>query len=124
MEPLKIVCPTCSAKAELSIDADAEMVLLNCFKCKAPILYFHGETTTVDGVEMNKLQEDSMKAIEGFLSIQKKSTDKDNFLEKKESHKHQKGEPLLDHIISDEDILDLKIDLHYSNDVLDFIKKL
>lgn len=124
MEPLKITCPSCQAKAELSIDAEAEMVLLNCFKCKSPILYFHGEVTTVDGVEMGKLQEDSMKAIEGFLKIQPNSEEKNNFNSKKQQELHPVGAELLDHAINEDDIADLKIDLHYSEDVLDFIKKL
>jgi hypothetical protein len=122
MEPLKIQCPKCGAKAELSIDANAEMVLLNCFKCKAPILYFHGETTLVDEVEMGKLQDDSMKAIEGFLKIHPKSEEAESFRQKNQTH--AVGEPLIDHPIRDEDIADLKIDLHYSEDVLDFLKKL
>jgi len=122
MSSLRIQCPKCQAKAELSIDAEAEMILLNCFKCKSPILYFHGETTLVDEVEMGKIQGESMKAIEGFLKTHPNSDEAESF--KNNSQTHEVGEPVSDHPISEEDIADLKIDLHYSEDVLDFLKKI
>jgi len=124
MARLTIECLSCGAKAELAIEAEAEMVLLNCFNCKKPILYYHGETTEVDELEMGKLQEDSMKAIEGFLKIHPDSSRRTAVKETNDSNLHQIGEPLQETPINQDDIANLKIDLHFSEDVLDIIKKL
>ena len=124
MKKLTIICPSCSSKADLSIEAEAEMVLLNCFQCKTPILYFHGETTQVDEVEMGKFQEESMKAIQGFLKIHhnKPLIGKNTRLIK--NHLHRLDTPSLNGVVSTDDISNLKIDLHYCEDVLDTIKRL
>ena len=124
MKKLIIICPSCSSKADLSIEAEAEMVLLNCFQCKTPILYFHGETTQVDEGEMGKFQEESMKAIQGFLKIHhnKPLIGKNTRLIK--NHLHPLGTPSLNGVVSTDDISNLKIDLHYCEDVLDTIKRL
>ena len=149
---LHMVCPHCQLKAELNIQEEAEMILMRCVSCGSPYLYFHGETFEVNESEMDHLKEAEMKEVEGLLKINKDDEQAEAIeelnlgedyqvldeLDDEEvqerlalpasTFKSQKNKPNLGlkknrKPIDQEDLLNLKIDLETSRDVLEFLEK-
>ena len=150
---LHIVCPHCKLKAELNIQEEAEMILMRCVSCDSPYLYFHGETFEVNESEMDHLKEAEMKEVEGLLKINDDDDESKTIEELNSGEDYQVIDELDDEEveerlalpastfksensksnldlmkykkpINEEDLLNLKIDLETSVDVLDFLEKM
>ena len=124
MEPIHIKCPCCSEEASLSLDVPAEMVLLNCQKCNASLLYIHGETLEVDEVQMEKFSNKSFKSVDGYLNTPPAQITQGNRNPKIIKASHSVGQELLDHVVTKNEITDLIIDIETASCVQEFIDKM
>ena len=85
-------------------------------------MYYYGEVFEVDQIEMGELQQKQLKAVQGFMKVRG--------MQAKVAHDptragtHSAGQPLLEQAISNDDVLDLMIDLETSRDVDEFLRKL
>ncbi len=117
---IQINCPHCHNQSELKLESQAKMVVLSCSNCRQYLLYFHGKTYKVDSEEIQSLGAEKMQAVEGLM----KTKNNLPFTSKKDDTKnslHRVGEPVLDHAINEDDIIDLLIELAQSDDVNDFV---
>ncbi len=129
---LNMICPHCKLKAELKIQEEAEMILMRCVSCSAPYLYFHGETFEVNESEMDHLKSAEMREVEGLLKVDEEQ--EASALEVEDEGKESvmptikkediKPRTERDRVITKQDIIDLRIDLEVSKDVLEFVEKI
>ena len=124
MEPIQIKCPCCSEEASLSLDVPAEMVLFNCHKCNASLLYIHGETLEVDEVQMEKFSNKSFESVDAYLNSSPAQITQGSRNPKIIKARHLVGEELLDHVVTKNEITDLIIDIETASCVQEFIDKM
>jgi ribosomal protein L37AE/L43A len=120
---IDIKCPNCQQESEIRLEEGANMVILNCSKCKSSLMYYHGKTYEVDSVEMRNLVENKFQAVQGFMKIKEPR----KFFSEKEpspNNLHPVGEAVRQGDFTEDDLLDLHILLESSDDVNEFLKQL
>lgn len=128
MHNLSFRCPHCQKNVEISLESEAMVIVMSCAHCKTPLMYYYGEAFEVDQIEMGELQQKQLKAVQGFMKVRgmpepilkARKTIPHNGV----AGTHTAGEPLLEHAIGKDDILDLMIDLETTNDVDEFIRRM
>lgn len=69
MSELHIDCPHCGASFEVQIDGEvSNMMVFPCAKCKAPLMYYHGEISELDGEEFAALRERLSKVLNAVMT--------------------------------------------------------
>lgn len=137
IKPMKIKCPFCTCEMELFLSINPTVIVLNCPECLTPLIYDKTETHILSEYEMNKIAAPSAQSV--INSLFDKTTGKNRamgyasssknikpFLMKKSkadlSIKAPKAAPRKK--ITNDDIIDLRIDLAQCKDVQQFLKKL
>ncbi len=104
------------------------VLVMTCNHCKTPLMYYYGEAFEVDRMEMGELQQKQLKAVQGFLKVrgisQPSVAIETPRRRSEHSATHAVGEPIRDTIISNDDLIDLVIDLETTRDVDEFIRRL
>lgn len=129
MHELNFKCPHCQETIDLTVENPVNMLVMQCHACKTPLMYYHGEVFEVDSIEVGDLQQKHLKAVQGYLKVH------DLPLEElgaragtqpisTQPATHEAGAPLVDHVVDEHDIADLRIDLETTEDVDDFIRRL
>lgn len=130
-----IKCPFCDSKAELFLSINPTVIVLNCPECWTPLMYDNSEIRILSDHELNKIATPSVQSVINNNAERNKNATMDApqtkdknlpFLEKKSNsnvlvpvpHSGNRG------VISNDEIINLRIDLAQSFDVLDFIEKI
>jgi hypothetical protein len=132
MKSMFIHCPNCDQDSELFLSSKAFMIIMNCPNCQKPLMYYYGKTFAIEDIEIEKLyKNDSLKNISEFLkSLQTNKLRSAKTIKKPVLHRdanspnHQPGAPVREEFITNDDILNLKIDIARSCSVEDFLKNI
>ena len=124
MQNLTFRCPHCHVDVELSIENGASVIVLSCEHCKTRIMYYYGEAFEVDNNQMEHLQENQLRAVQGYMKVHGMQGAMPARATVKSSASHQAGQPVRDTAITNDDITDLLIDLQTTGDVGDFLKRI
>jgi hypothetical protein len=114
MKALAIQCPHCTRRCECEVAQDIHVLLLHCPSCHRALLQYYGHAFPIEDRELKHLE------TRGHV----KATDATIRLVSAESKGHGIGEPVLDHAIAEEDIINLRIDLARARDVNEFLSLL
>ena len=69
MSELHIDCPHCGTSFDAQIQGDkANMMVFCCARCKAPLMYYHGEVAELDRDEFAGLRKKLSRAIDAVVS--------------------------------------------------------
>lgn len=128
MQNLHFNCPHCQYQIDVALDERSSILVMACAQCKTPLMYCHGDVFEVDSMEVGELQQKHLKAVRGYLKVHDLESPalgvRRSPMTQLPPATHRKGEPVLDHGISREDIMDLRIDLETIDDVDEFLRRL
>jgi hypothetical protein len=105
---LTFSCPSCNTNYEIFLKSSPNVMILNCPTCKKCVSLYNGKITEVNETLINKLQH--------------AKTDKDikkifDNIEQKQYIKYNIEKQQMDHEITNDDIINLKINLNNCNTV-------
>lgn len=135
VKTIHIKCPLCREKSELFLSMNPTVIVLNCPECWTPLMYSQGEIQILSEHELSNITSSSSlePVLENFFDDENKNQDCSPVCKKhapvfKNKINHDtvfKSSPKYnrDHITPD-DIVDLRIELEQSRDVLQFIDTL
>jgi len=128
MHSLNFICPHCREAMELSFEEPAQVLVMACAHCKTPLMYYHGEVFEVDSMEIGNLQQKHLKAVQGYLKVHDLESPALGVRRRSQLSlppaTHRRGQPVMDRVVSSEDIINLRIDLETSEDVEDFLRRI
>lgn len=114
MKQLAIQCPHCASRCQCEVAQDIHVLLLHCPACRRALLQYYGNAFPIEERELRHLE------TRGHV----KATDTSIRLMGSQGRGHSMGEAVLDRPISEEDIVNLHIDLARARDVNEFLSLL
>ncbi len=132
MKSLIINCPKCKEVSELFLASRPYLIILSCPHCKQTLLYNEGRTYEISKTKILEMKKNQLTSfVQGLKKRQSSSQSQSSITSEAEIRKapikasgarHRAGEDTLSHPISHDDVLNIKIALESSTDVLDFIQ--
>ncbi|MBK9579190.1 MAG: hypothetical protein IPK50_19070 [Fibrobacterota bacterium] len=118
MKSIDVDCPHCGCSCDLRLDEDTQVVLLVCPSCGASLVSYYGQTFQVEPSEFRYLrQRGGMKEAQGALRVKQRSS-------RLPVAVHSAGEPVMDHAVGADEILELHTTLHQCQSIDEFLKAL
>lgn len=126
-----IKCPFCNSESELFLSINPTVIVLNCPECWTPLMYDNEEIRILSEYELNKISAPTKKTA----TNQNNDTNKFENPSSDESYsciRNIENSDLLvpvpnsvnRNIISNDDIIDLRIELGQCMDIQEFINKM
>ncbi|HNY30101.1 MAG TPA: hypothetical protein PKO15_04360 [Fibrobacteria bacterium] len=118
MKSIDVDCPHCGCSCDLRLDENTQVVLLVCPSCGASLVSYYGQTFQVEPSEFRYLrQRGGMKEAQGALRVKQR-------ISRLPVAVHSAGEPVMDHAVGADEILELHVALDKCQSVEDFLKAL
>ena len=131
VKTLTMKCPHCNQIAEVFLSTNAYVIVLNCPACYSPIMYFEQKIFLLSKNQMEAIKGSTknttiMKILDKIANseAQRVPVVTKGFAEASSPVKVFHHNTLYDRYISDDDIINLRIDLGLCNDSLEFIMRL
>ena len=135
IKSVKIKCPLCREESELFLSMNPTVIVLNCPECWTPLMYTKEGIRVLSENELNKITAPAPSADTVLENIFDKITHKKTMREHNTSYKNSlpmiPSHPVYapstvgdGRVITNDDIIDLRIELGQCEDVLQFIKRL
>jgi predicted RNA-binding Zn-ribbon protein involved in translation (DUF1610 family) len=124
---IKISCPTCGLCINSSItinDKSKEFFLYVCPKCDSNVVYYENKVDVISDKLMESLFKNKLITRTRSAPVKKETTKKVVSKSHSKSVKKSKKSQNITSTISDDDILNLKIELGLALSVEDFMKKI
>ena len=113
LKTVDVVCPECKCKLKLHMSVDPKLALIKCPSCGTPIVLEDDNAAVAPDLNYDKLPYHSIREIlEKIFKTAKLDKMNGEFI-----HEHRSE-------ITDDDILNLKIELARCNDVEEFIGRM
>jgi hypothetical protein len=127
-----IKCPFCNSESELFLSINPTVIVLNCPECWTPLMYDNEEIRILSEYELNKISAPSSKTATNQHNDTNKNFDKPSSDENYSYIRNETNSDVLvpvpnsvnRGVISNDDIIDLKIELGQCMDIQQFIEKM
>jgi hypothetical protein len=119
MKTLDVDCPRCGCGCDLRLDDETNVVLLSCPSCGSPLVSYYGQTFQVEPSEFRYLrQRGGMRESVGSLRM------RDGTQVAFPPAVHAAGDPVLDHPVGADELIELHGELGRCETVEEFLQSL
>ena len=127
-----IKCPFCNSESELFLSINPTVIVLNCPECWTPLMYDNEEIRILSEYELNKISAPKSKTATNQNNDTNKKFDKPSSDKNYSYIRNETNSDILvpvpnsvnRGVISNDDIIDLKIELGQCMDIQQFIEKM
>jgi len=119
MKTLDVDCPRCGCGCDLRLEDETNVVLLSCPSCGSPLVSYYGQTFQVEPSEFRYLrQRGGMREATGALRM------REGAVLALPPAVHSAGDPVLDHPVGADELIELHDELGRCETVEDFLQSL
>jgi hypothetical protein len=119
MKTLDVDCPRCGCGCDLRLEDETNVVLLSCPSCGSPLVSYYGQTFQVEPSEFRYLrQRGGMREATGALRM------REGAVLALPPAVHSAGDPVLDHPVGADELIELHDELGRCDTVEDFLQSL
>jgi hypothetical protein len=123
MKTLDVDCPRCGCGCDLQLEDDTNVVLLSCPSCSTPLVSYYGQTFQVEPSEFRYLrQRGGMREATGAVRVRQGAGVGTMQQAVLAPAVHAAGDPLLDHPVGADEILELHDELAACESIEDVLR--